>query len=78
MRSNLGKKPLSSITQDPEAMKQSMLEFNLIKVLRRNRKNEKKYIVWSNYEKKDEKVNMSEFEDKKIVEKKQGQSKKEQ
>lgn len=59
-------------------MKQSMLEFNLIKVLRRNRKNEKKYIVWSNYEKKDEKVNMSEFEDKKIVEKKQGQSKKEQ
>lgn len=39
MRSNLGNKPLNSITKDAEAMRKSLMEFNLIKVLRRNRKN---------------------------------------
>lgn len=49
MRSNLGNKPLSAITKDTEVMKKSLMEFNLIKVLRRQRKNEKKYIIWSNF-----------------------------
>lgn len=40
-----------------------MMEFNLIKVMRRNRKNEKKFIVWSNYEKKEEVINLDKFED---------------
>lgn len=39
MRSNLGNKPLNAITKDSEALKKSLMEFNLIKVLRRNRKN---------------------------------------
>ncbi len=46
MRSNLGNKPLNEITKDAEAMKKSLMEYNLIKVLRRNRKNQKKYIIW--------------------------------
>ena len=49
MRSNLGNKPLNAITKDTQAMKKSLLEFNLIKVLRRNRKNQKKYIRWNQF-----------------------------
>lgn len=52
MRSNLGNKPLNNITKDAEALKKSLMEFNLIKILRRNRKNEKKFIVWTTFEKK--------------------------
>lgn len=47
MRSNLGNKPLNSIIKDTEAMKKSLMEYNLLKVLRRNKKNQKKYVIWS-------------------------------
>lgn len=30
-------------------MKKSLVEFNLLKILRRNRKNEKRFIVWANF-----------------------------
>lgn len=49
MRSNLGNKPLHEITKDGEAMKKSFIEFNLLKILRKNRKNEKKFVVWANF-----------------------------
>ena len=35
-----------------EAMAKSMLEFNLIKMLRQNRKPEKSFIIWKNFEQK--------------------------
>lgn len=52
MRSNLDGKPLNEIMKDKEAMTKSVLEFNLVKMLRQNRKSEKSLIIWKNYEKK--------------------------
>ena len=52
MRSNLDGKPLNNIMKDKGAMAKSMLEFNLVQMLRKKRKNEKKFIIWKNYEKK--------------------------
>ena len=52
MRSNLDGRPLNSIMKDKSAMAKSVLEFNLIQMLRKKRKTEKKFIIWKNYEKK--------------------------
>ena len=51
MRSNLGGQKLNSIVKDTAAFAKSMKEFSIIKMMRKNRKNTKQFIVWSGMQK---------------------------
>lgn len=51
--------------KDKEALQKSMLEFNLIQMLRKKRKTQKKYVVWGEYKRKDVVFNEEETEEKK-------------
>ena len=51
MRANLGPRSLASIIKEKEIFAKTMQEFSLIKLMRRNRKNLKQYIIWSQHEK---------------------------